>query len=86
MIKQRRKKKQEFFEEWKINKGCQICGYNKCPASLDLHHKEGKDFRIRQEAFWSAMKHKGERASKELDKCILLCKNCHYELHYNELN
>ena len=53
---------------------CQVCGYNKCPEALDLHHVRGE----KKFAIW----HKGyarswERVKKELEKCILVCANCH---------
>ncbi len=59
---------------------CERCGYDKCMASLDFHHIDPtqKEFSICQ-----ANRHTNwEKIQKELDKCMLLCKNCHYELHY----
>lgn len=61
---------------------CQICGYDKCKSALELHHinPEEKDFsfgyimtRCRS---WALM-------YSELTKCILLCSNCHREIHEN---
>ncbi len=57
---------------------CQRCGYDKCLASLDFHHidPETKDpnwRKIRSRAF-SFIK-------EELDKCLLVCRNCHGEIH-----
>jgi len=56
---------------------CQICGYNKCNAALHFHHidPQGKDFCI------SSALTSWKRIQRELDKCILLCANCHYETH-----
>ena len=62
------------------NNNCHMCGYNKCPAALQFHHNDPseKDFAI------SRFRHIDfESAKKELDKCILLCGNCHAELHFN---
>lgn len=58
---------------------CKICGYNKCDRALDFHHinSEEKDFGISQ----SNTHYRFERIKSELDKCILLCKNCHAEVH-----
>ena len=57
---------------------CQICGYDKCENALVFHHLDPKqkDFAIGQKynLGWSQLK-------KELDKCILLCANCHAEEH-----
>lgn len=57
---------------------CFVCGYNKFQGSLDFHHvnPKEKDFAI------STMKSNSfESLKQELDKCVLLCKNCHCEVH-----
>jgi len=59
---------------------CAICAYKKCLASLALHHLDPaeKDFsfgRIR------ANPRSWFRMVKELRKCVLLCHNCHDEVH-----
>jgi hypothetical protein len=58
---------------------CEICGYDKHTAALDFHHKipGKKDFNISQIASRSFSK----TIRKELDKCMLLCANCHREIH-----
>ena len=57
---------------------CQKCGYNKCVGAMDFHHLDPreKDFTI------SANAGRWEKIKRELDKCILLCKNCHAEYHF----
>lgn len=62
---------------------CSLCGYNKCHAALDFHHKNPleKDGSIKD-----LIGHKWETIEKELMKCILLCANCHRELHWNKLH
>ena len=76
-MKQRIKNLKLRAIEYKGGK-CVICGYNKCPRSLDFHHLDPskKEFSM------------GERKTQifekikiELDKCVLLCKNCHGEVH-----
>ncbi len=61
---------------------CQNCGYNKCNAALEFHHlePEHKDFSISHfnKRSWDLNK---ELVMIELDKCILLCANCHREIH-----
>lgn len=58
--------------------GCQKCGYNKCKAAMVFHHlnPKEKDFTISSNHCLS-----WEKIAKELDKCILLCLNCHAEMH-----
>lgn len=57
---------------------CISCNYNKYPGALEFHHLDPnkKDFSIGQ------MKCRSLNSIKEeLDKCILLCSNCHKEIH-----
>ena len=62
----------------KIN-GCAICGYNRCPAALEFHHSNPEDKNFGLGMF--SMGKKDERIVEELNKCILLCANCHREIH-----
>lgn len=65
------------FARYKEKLSCQCCGYNQFGGSLDFHHLKGKDFRIDAGRWWTNSK----SVQEELKKCILLCKNCHYEEH-----
>lgn len=58
---------------------CEKCGYDKCNAALEFHHKdpEKKDFGIASQKTRSL----NEKVKLELDKCDLLCSNCHREEH-----
>lgn len=57
---------------------CQHCGYNKCKRALQFHHTDPhtKEFQISGSHCrkWSVL-------AAELDKCLLLCSNCHAEEH-----
>lgn len=78
--KKYRTKKFNKFWQYKESKGCYLCGYNKFGGSLDFHHKdpEKKDRRIEGKHFSS----QSPLIVVEIEKCILLCKNCHYWIHY----
>lgn len=59
---------------------CTKCGYNKCIAALEFHHVNPNEKKF------SISKRRGftfENIKSELDKCIILCSNCHKELHFN---
>jgi hypothetical protein len=72
-----RKRKQEAVDY----KGghCLLCGYNRCNSSLDFHHSNPNE----KDPDWKLLKNRAltENVKKELDKCILVCKNCHGEIH-----
>ena len=75
----------QFRRELKIKavnyKGgcCELCGYKKCVQALDFHHKDPneKDFGIAA----SGQTRSWTKLMLELDKCALVCRNCHAELH-----
>ncbi|MFA5133707.1 MAG: HNH endonuclease signature motif containing protein [Patescibacteria group bacterium] len=77
-VDKRRKMIRKMAVEYK-GKKCAICGYSKCVKALDLHHisPTEKDFGISEKGYTRSW----ERVKIELDKCIMLCANCHREIH-----
>jgi len=57
---------------------CACCGYNKCNSALELHHlnPDEKDF-----TFSDNTNRAWEIVVQELPKTILVCANCHREIH-----
>lgn len=75
-----RRKKMDVVE--RFGGECKLCGYKRCINALEFHHLEDK-----QEApSYIIMRWSWERAKKELEKCIMVCANCHRELHYIDKN
>lgn len=72
----RRRALRERSVDYKGGK-CEICGYSRCLSALEFHHPNpiDKEFNIsdRISSF--------EAIQSELDKCHLLCANCHREVH-----
>lgn len=58
---------------------CICCGYDKYHGSLDFHHTNPnkKDFSVSR---FKSLDF-NEKLKQELDKCVLVCKNCHGEIH-----
>lgn len=73
----RRKKLKEKAILYKGGK-CSICGYDKCNTALEFHHTDPSNKEIEiscnKNPSWDKLK-------IELDKCVILCANCHRELH-----
>lgn len=76
VVRYRIRLKQKLIE-YKGGK-CIRCGYCKdCPPAYDFHHKDPtkKDFQISGACIGL------EKMKKEVDKCDLVCRNCHAEIH-----
>jgi 5-methylcytosine-specific restriction endonuclease McrA len=76
-VAKRRRKIKLMSVQYKGGK-CQICGYDKYVGALDLHHidESQKSFGIGDKGYTRSW----EVTKKELDKCILVCANCHREV------
>ena len=63
-----------------FGKKCQICGYDDCPAALEFHHlnPKNKEFNISKIAGKNTLSYKD---IQEICGCILVCANCHREIH-----
>jgi hypothetical protein len=59
---------------------CEECGYNKNLAAIDFHHVDpsNKSFQIDLRVFANSSL---ERILKEIEKCVMICANCHREHH-----
>lgn len=77
---EKRKVKQKALD-YKGGK-CSRCGYNKCSYALEFHHTNPKEKEIGIAQYPKF----DERLILELDKCELVCANCHREIHYNLRN
>ena len=70
----------EFLREYKNECECIKCGENH-PVCLDFHHRDPK----KKESMIAQLVSTGwckERILKEIEKCDVLCANCHRKLHF----
>jgi transcription elongation factor Elf1 len=82
VMKSQRRKKMTVVE--KFGGKCCICGYDKCINALEFHHLDKK---LKEEKpSYIIMRWSWEKVKKELEKCILVCSNCHKELHFSEID
>lgn len=72
-----RKRMKQMYVDYLGGK-CKICGYDKTTAALQFHHLDPsqKEFELSR-----AVTKSFDLAKPELDKCVLLCANCHAEVH-----
>ena len=77
-VRKRRRKVRRMAVQYKGGR-CSRCGYDKCVEALEFHHLDSaqKDFGISARGYTRSW----ERVRAELEKCILVCANCHRELH-----
>lgn len=76
-------KRDKFRLQLKEN-GCAICGYSKSMRALEFHHvvPEDKKIGLNKSAFWT---YSEQTLLEEVQKCILLCSNCHKEITDKEV-
>lgn len=82
VIRSKKRALKHLLVEYKGGK-CQRCGYQKCEGALQFHHRnpQEKDFSLSQVNL-NDTDFSIEKVKKEIDKCDLLCANCHFEEHY----
>jgi hypothetical protein len=84
-VNARKLKHRKFLWEYKLSKGCAHCGYDELPYVLEFDHIDlsSKDDARRGswaiDAGWSM-----ERIKNEINKCQILCANCHAIKTYKE--
>jgi hypothetical protein len=80
VVKERKLKIKKWFRDYKKGFKCSRC-FEAHPAVIDFHHKDSskKDDDI---AYFVANGYSPKRIIKELEKCEVLCANCHRKLHY----
>lgn len=68
---------------YKKDKCCKICGWKEHPEILQFHHKDKakKEFNVSSSHLRFIL---WDKVVEEIKKCILLCPNCHFYLHYKE--
>ena len=84
ILEKQLEKKKQLRSDWatfKSTLSCTKCGFDH-PAALDFHHEDPskKDGNIHRYISNGQTK----KAFEEIEKCIVLCANCHRIHHYDE--
>lgn len=85
-VKKKRFRRERFREKWKrivieaMGGCCQCCGYSACQGALELHHINPT---IKEHSMSQILSEPGYffEGVEELKKCVLVCANCHREIH-----
>lgn len=77
-VAKRRKKLKQMAVEY-LGGQCVLCRYSKLHDALEFHHVDAtkKDFGLAKRGLTRSW----EKIKQELDKCVLVCANCHREIH-----
>lgn len=75
--KKYKERNKSYIRDYKLSKGCSFCE-EKEPACLDFHHVESKRENVSKLASFSLSL---ENIRAEIDKCIVVCSNCHRKIH-----
>ena len=73
-----------WFDEILSKLSCKSCGENH-PATLDFHHRDPKEKEATVSSLLANLKSK-DSILKEIEKCDVLCANCHRKHHHSERN
>jgi hypothetical protein len=71
-----KKSTRDFINEYKNSSKCFCCEESES-VCLDFHHLYDKEFSLGA----ATGRYSIERIKKEIDKCVILCSNCHRKLH-----
>ena len=74
----------KLFQEYKNTLRCSKCDFNH-PAALDFHHINSSEKEIDISSAVSRNGWSWKRIKKEIDKCVVLCSNCHRIEHYEKI-
>jgi hypothetical protein len=84
--KKRREERKGFLDDLAVKYGCQNvnCNWNGkyLPCQLDFHHLDPKTKRKEVAKMHTAS---WETIINEVNKCVILCRNCHAEVHHGAL-
>ena len=85
IVKARRKtyiqERRKWYDEYKQTLKCSKCGENH-PACLEFHHQNPKEKEFGIAEALCQLNLGKEEILKEINKCEVLCSNCHKKLHY----
>jgi len=79
-VKRRKQEIRKWFIEFKKNLKCSVCSESH-PATIEFHHKSGEN-KENEIGFMVGHGYSIESIRKEIEKCQVVCANCHRKIHH----
>lgn len=79
-----RRRNQAKVAKIKVKSGCTVCNYSDDPVALDFHHKNPKN-KFMGVSTMITQGYSTDRIMDEIDKCEILCANCHSIKEYGNI-
>ena len=79
---ERRARLYEYLQQIKAKARCGYCGENH-PATLQFHHRDPSQKEFNVSEFVTRQLGGIDKLKKEIEKCDVVCANCHLKYHYN---
>ena len=83
MCRQRRKENVGWYKSYKSKRVCTECGENH-PACLQFHHKDQREKSFTISHIVGSSTYSLKTILNEIEKCEVLCGNCHSKRHWRE--
>ena len=80
-VRRNRQRIREWYRDLKATLSCEKCGEDH-PACIQFHHADDNKEACISEMVCNSVSI--ETIMKEIEKCKVLCANCHFKLHYEQ--
>lgn len=79
-VNKSKQERKDYCNKIALNHGCLICGYKRCSQALEFHHMDSS---LKTSEISTMVRYLAsyEKIDAEIKKCVVLCSNCHRELH-----
>lgn len=77
----RQRTNRQSLMRYKLSRGCYRCGYKQNAGALSFHHMD----MTKKDPTWTVHS-LSPRGLQEIEKCQVICENCHREVHHPDLD
>jgi hypothetical protein len=77
-------RKKDYVRKWKEIHPCYLCGESDINV-LVFHHLEPRNGEHMKTISYLTKYHGMKRLKEEIEKCAVVCRNCHIKIHYGDI-